>query len=315
MAGPKISICIPCYNQGAYLEEAIRSCLSQSDDNLEIIVSNNASTDITAEVMTSFAGDDRLTMVHQPSTLPMTDHWNTFASRVTGDWVMLLCADDVLHRHAIAACRRIISGRDTLAAVFFEYDYLHASKISEKVAFYPDSAIIPAAQQFSIFLKGNNFPLSAGLIRRDIIDRLGWFNNEYRFCADWHLWLAITADNPDSHVAYIHDKLFLYRQHAETETLKCIAKRQTIPEVAHMKQYFVDHYVPASERMQYSQAAQLGTKKLARRYAQIATDHGDAELARYYNTLSAAITASPSSVAIAGPPYPLPEGSVVIPKT
>ena len=48
MAGPKISICIPCYNQGAYLEESIRSCLSQSDDNLEIIVSNNASTDITA---------------------------------------------------------------------------------------------------------------------------------------------------------------------------------------------------------------------------------------------------------------------------
>lgn len=315
MKAPKFSICIPCYNQGAYLEAAILSCLSQSYGNIEIIVSNNASTDTTADVMASLGKDRRLKTLHQPRTLPMTEHWNIFASHVTGDWVMLLCADDILHEHAIANCQRAASEHDRISAVFFEYDYLNGTQAIKKTPFYRSSATIPAAQQFKIFLKGNNFPLSAGIVRRDIIDQLGWFNVNYRFCPDWYLWTAVTAGYPSSDIAYIKDKLLLYRQHDENETLHCIAKRQTIPEIARMKHHFITHYIPEPEIKVHTEAAQRGTHKLAQRYAEIARSHSDDELASYYISLAGDSMPPRSEDAAPTPPYALPEGSTTISTT
>ena len=52
--GEKVSIIIPCYNQGIYVAEAIQSALDQTYDNIEIVCVNDASTDNSREVMQKF---------------------------------------------------------------------------------------------------------------------------------------------------------------------------------------------------------------------------------------------------------------------
>ena len=55
---PLVSICIPTFNYGRFIPEAVQSVLSQSFTDLELIVVDNASTDATTELMEAFVRSD-----------------------------------------------------------------------------------------------------------------------------------------------------------------------------------------------------------------------------------------------------------------
>ena len=50
---PKVSIIIPCYNQGKYVAEAINSALRQTFKDIEIVCVNDGSTDNSVEILKS----------------------------------------------------------------------------------------------------------------------------------------------------------------------------------------------------------------------------------------------------------------------
>ena len=56
---PRVSIGLPVYNGENYLQDAMRSVLDQTFDDLELIVSDNASTDRSAEIAQDLAAADR----------------------------------------------------------------------------------------------------------------------------------------------------------------------------------------------------------------------------------------------------------------
>ena len=89
----RLSIGVPAYNQGSYLAETLESLLNQETPFHEIVVSNNHSTDSTAEVLESFAG--RVRVVTPPKHLTMAGNWNFTISQLTGDWISLLSSDDL----------------------------------------------------------------------------------------------------------------------------------------------------------------------------------------------------------------------------
>jgi glycosyltransferase involved in cell wall biosynthesis len=53
-AYPLVSVVIPCYNQGRFLDEAIQSCLWQTNSRIEIVVINDGSVDNTSAVAASY---------------------------------------------------------------------------------------------------------------------------------------------------------------------------------------------------------------------------------------------------------------------
>jgi glycosyltransferase involved in cell wall biosynthesis len=67
MMGSKVSVSIgmPVYNEERYLEQALQSLLSQSVENFELIISDNASTDRTGEICLTYAAKDPRVRYHR----------------------------------------------------------------------------------------------------------------------------------------------------------------------------------------------------------------------------------------------------------
>lgn len=92
---PLVSICIPCYNSENTIGRTIQSVLEQTYPNLEIIVSDNASTDRTVEVVRKFS-DNRIKLFVNDCNLGMIQNFQIALSRASGQYVKCLCADDTI---------------------------------------------------------------------------------------------------------------------------------------------------------------------------------------------------------------------------
>lgn len=274
---PFISICIPNYNHGALLQQTLDAVFTQDLDEVEVIISDNASTDISIEVISQFEHKSQLRVLKQEVTLPMAEHWNEVVKAANGEWVLMLCADDLLLPNSI---QRLISIAKTcnLQAIFFEYDFLINEVRTPKTAFYQGDIIIPGMKQSEIFLKSNNFPLTGSLFKKQLLQDIGWFDQSKNFCTDWHAWLHMSAIA--DYVAYVKVPLFLYRKHEENETNRCVKDLIALDEVINMKDDFIKKYQLSSPDL--LRGLTLNSLKLATRYRDEMKAKGFSQAAEFY---------------------------------
>jgi succinoglycan biosynthesis protein ExoO len=90
---PKVSIITPAYNTSKYVEKAIKSALAQVEQNIEVIVVDDASTDNTVEVVNSFS-DPRIKLLVNESNQGPSYSRNRALKEAKGEWVALLDSDD-----------------------------------------------------------------------------------------------------------------------------------------------------------------------------------------------------------------------------
>ncbi len=94
---PRISILIPTYNRARYLADALESALAQDYPNYEVVVSDNASTDGTAEVVARYLADPRLRYYRNPENLGIGANWTKLLyDYARGDYGKCLPDDDYL---------------------------------------------------------------------------------------------------------------------------------------------------------------------------------------------------------------------------
>jgi glycosyltransferase involved in cell wall biosynthesis len=99
---PLVSICIPTFNYGRFLPEAVQSVLSQSFSDFELIVVDNASTDATEELMETFVrSDPRIRFYRNSENIGIVKNFNRALGHAAGDYVKILCADDLLAPSAL----------------------------------------------------------------------------------------------------------------------------------------------------------------------------------------------------------------------
>ena len=90
-----VSILIPTFNQSEYIAQAIQSALDQDYQNLQVIVSDDASTDRTREVVKQFEADPRLSININPNNLGRTANYRKCLFELAkGEWVIVLDGDD-----------------------------------------------------------------------------------------------------------------------------------------------------------------------------------------------------------------------------
>lgn len=103
------SITIPTYNNADIVSKAIDSAINQDyQDEYEVLIVNNASTDNTKEVLGKYENNKKVRIVTNPSTVELLENHNICLREAKGSYVVFLHSDDELFSNALSLlCERI----------------------------------------------------------------------------------------------------------------------------------------------------------------------------------------------------------------
>lgn len=95
MKSPAVSICIPTFNRPEYVEQAVRSCLAQTFQDFEIIVTDNSTDDLTERRILGLA-EPRIRYVRHGRNIGPAANFLGNLAMATGEFIKLLMDDDLL---------------------------------------------------------------------------------------------------------------------------------------------------------------------------------------------------------------------------
>jgi len=190
---PKVSVVVPTYDSARFLGKAIQSVLDQTFQDWELIVVDDGSTDNTRDVMAAFQ-DPRIRYVHQenrgaPAAL------NAGIRLARGAYVAFLGADDRWLAEKLALQ---VAQLDSLPLnVGLVYCDLHLLDLEDDTILgrFLDGREPPRGRVLSQLVRteGSFLHPCASLIRREVFDRVGVFDESLKTHEDWDLWVRIAA--------------------------------------------------------------------------------------------------------------------------
>jgi glycosyltransferase involved in cell wall biosynthesis len=108
--GPLVSIGVPTYNRPKTLRKTLESLVNQSYSNLEIVVSDNGSTDGDVDkIMAEFCHDNRVKYFKQPTNRGAIFNFNFVLEKFTGSYCMRIGDDDWLDGNYIELCLKTLT--------------------------------------------------------------------------------------------------------------------------------------------------------------------------------------------------------------
>lgn len=190
-----LSVCIPAYEAARTLETTMSSVLDQ-DEDMEVLVLDNASTDGTGDIARSFR-DDRVTVVSNDRVLAIGDNWNAAVRASSGRLVKVVCADDVLRPGALAGQRAVLDDAN-VAVVSSKFEVIdEQGEVKETGLGLPGLLGRRGGQELAgiIVRRGpaEFGPTAATTFRRDLFDRVGGFRGDLVFPMDVDLFARMGA--------------------------------------------------------------------------------------------------------------------------
>lgn len=209
---PRVSIALPVYNGQNYIRQAIDSALAQSYTDFELIISDNASTDATADICRQYARrDSRIRFHRNTSNIGPARNYNRLVQLSHGRYFQLLTHDDVLDPRYIAESVSLLDS-DSSVVMCFPSEMV-IDQDSQPLG--PDvRTILPmdarSARTRFVAAMGNPIgsPIVLGMIRSDVLRRtllMGSYD-----AADLVIVLELALRGKIHH---IHKNLLLHREH------------------------------------------------------------------------------------------------------
>lgn len=160
MSSSRVSVLIPAYNQDHFLPAAVESALRQGYANLEIVIGDDCSTDRTGQIAARYAADTRVRYLRNASRLGRVANYRKLLAEATGEWVLMLDADDYLtNGDYIAHAMRLASSDPAVVLVIGKA--LSGGRVET-------AELLNAAIQESAVVDGSEFFLSYPALRAPV---------------------------------------------------------------------------------------------------------------------------------------------------
>jgi len=209
ISNPLVSVCIPAYNAAKTLSETIDSILSQTYNRIEIIVSDNNSTDNTSQVIEHYGKHVRATrcpteIANYNNSLEVSlsalDNGQWVLSLARGDLIALYHADDVYDKQIIQKEVEFLMSHPDCGAVFTMYRFINEHGkvlIRPPIRLHPD---IRNKNEYNLY-ELLNAMLMNGLImaspsvmaRRSLWEKAGKFNPAFAYANDCEMWIRMAS--------------------------------------------------------------------------------------------------------------------------
>jgi glycosyltransferase involved in cell wall biosynthesis len=222
----KVSIVVPTYNRAYIIREALESILMQSFPDFEAVVVDDGSTDSTHEVIGGLE-DDRIHYLRHERNRGCSAAYNTGMRAAAGEVIAFLDSDDVwkpgylerqiefLSRHpevgVVFTDTEVVGGAEPIASLsgcMPRLQSLLASRAKTK------EYVFSAREMYLCLLEEVPIKPSATVVRREILHRVGMFDEAWPSGTDWDLFLRLSRVG---HFGYI-DRVLATQRRTGDET-------------------------------------------------------------------------------------------------
>lgn len=230
MSEPLVSIVIPTLSRLELLVQSILSVTAQDYENIEIVVSNNASRDGTEEFLNRINNKD-LIVITNPFTLPLETNVAEAVRRAKGKYMLVLSDDDLISNNYIStmvaafeADEAVQVGLGRRVLINEKGEVLHQAEPMAATA-YAEAAATWMPRYFASPTAHNqiNTVFSVFYRRAEWLQCGGQPALSSSFFADTIPFIGVNT--PETKVFYAPDALFLYRMHHNQATRQIAAKQ------------------------------------------------------------------------------------------
>lgn len=218
----KVSIVMPCYNDGAYIHEAIESVLHQTYENLEIIIIDDGSDDPVTKSILEQIDDLRIKIFHSHRLRPAGAR-NYGIKEATGKYILPVDSDDKIESTYVEKAVKILEQNENIGVV-----YCYGDLFGEQSGRWqlPDYS-------FKTMLLDNIVFVTAMFYKSDW-EKVGGFNTKMKAgMEDYDFWLSLLEIGRE--IYQIPEVLFHYRIKPVSRTTKfqddCASKQETYRQI------------------------------------------------------------------------------------
>jgi glycosyltransferase involved in cell wall biosynthesis len=194
---PKVSVVIPTYERVSTIARAIDSVMAQSFSDFELIVVDDGSTDATAELI---GRDYPEALFLWQDNRGVSAARNAGVSLASGEWIAFLDSDDAWLPEKLERQLSALANEPELLLSHTDEIWIRNDRFVNKPKEYSKSG----GRIYRQCLPLCGICPSSVLIRRDLFDEIGGFDETFPVCEDYDLWLRITAREP---VHYLDEAL------------------------------------------------------------------------------------------------------------
>lgn len=232
MVMEKVSVIMPCYNDGQYIREAIDSVKNQTYSNIEIVVIDDGSDDHeTCQILNELSDDVCLL---KSKHLKPAGARNLGISKASGKYILPLDSDDKIDATYIEKCVNVLDNNEKIGAV-----YCYADLFGEKSGEWR----LPKYSFKNMLV--DNIVFVTAMFRKDDWEKVGGFDTAMDSgMEDYSFWISILALGKE--IYQIPETLFHYRikkKSRTTEFLKDIEKTKDMYRRIYYKHqdFYKDH--------------------------------------------------------------------------
>ena len=219
MQQPWLSVLIPTYNGENFLPAALESILVQCDNDIEVIVVDDGSTDATLAILDSYHTRFPIKIFQRERQGNWVANTNYALSLAAGEYASFLHQDDLWFKNRLSTMKRLV---EQFPAVDL---FLHSSNFIDVNGDYISPWKCPLPN-FPEVIKSNimmeklliqNFiSIPAPIFKRETALKVGGLDESLWYTADWDLWLKISAR---SDTLYYPKPLSGFRVHPNSQTI------------------------------------------------------------------------------------------------
>lgn len=218
---PLVSICIPNYNYGRFLDHCLESVYNQTYPNIEVYFRDNQSTDgsynIALKWREKFLEKGIYFNASENKRNVGSDRNSILSARdIEGEYMYVLASDDAIKPEFIERCIGVFNNNNNVGMVMTHREEIDDDDIIYKTPpFYNTDCIIDGECQAAVYMMAGIAIPGQRMIKRSIFSKVERYGRIFQVAGDWYnnFLCSLAGD-----VAYITDDLCQYRVHKGNET-------------------------------------------------------------------------------------------------